>query len=111
MSDNSRLLEGLILGAIVGVAAGMLLAPASGEETQAKIKEKAKGLKDSIDEKIDGIDTEPLNDLKDKFSDIKESASEEYKKVAERVKELEKEIEEKIASLRKQSDNLDTKTT
>ena len=110
MSDSSRLLEGIILGGIIGVAAGLLLAPESGKETRGKLKDKADDIKNSIDEKLENMDSELIDELKSKFEDIKEETSEEYKKVAEKVKSLEKEIEEKIAKLRKQANNLKNET-
>lgn len=40
MDSKGDFLAGVILGALVGFGAGVLLAPASGEETRQKIKEK-----------------------------------------------------------------------
>ena len=40
MSEHkSHLMEGLIFGGLVGLAAGLVFAPAAGEATRAKIKE------------------------------------------------------------------------
>lgn len=111
MSNDSKLLAGLILGTIAGIATGLLIAPSSGKETRELIKEKAKGFKDEIDKKLDKLNKESLTELKEKFNHVKEEASEEYKKVADKVRILEKEIETKIARLKKQADNLNSDTT
>ena len=42
MSKKGYFLGGVILGALVGAATGLLLAPTSGEETRKKIKKMAK---------------------------------------------------------------------
>ena len=39
----------LLMGAVVGAAAGLLLAPQSGEQTRARLKQKAKG---SVDKTV-----------------------------------------------------------
>lgn len=111
MSNDSKLLVGLILGAITGVAAGLLIAPTSGKETRELIKEKAKGFKDEIDKKLDTLNNESLTELKEKFSHVKEEASKEYKNIDKKVSVLKKEIETKIKSLRKQVADLDAETT
>lgn len=49
MSDNNdfvAFLAGMVIGGLVGAAAAMLLAPASGEETRAMIRDKSIELKD-----------------------------------------------------------------
>ncbi|MFA6549245.1 MAG: YtxH domain-containing protein [Candidatus Margulisiibacteriota bacterium] len=39
---GSKLIEGIILGGLIGAAAGVLFAPATGEKIRHKIKEKLK---------------------------------------------------------------------
>lgn len=41
-----------ILGAMIGAAAALLLAPQSGEETQREIRERARRLKDAAEERV-----------------------------------------------------------
>jgi len=53
MADESTsidFLAGLLLGALVGAAAALLLAPQSGEETRTLIRERGIELKDQADE-------------------------------------------------------------
>lgn len=111
MAKESNLLAGLILGLAAGVVGGLLLAPTSGKETRELLKEKATNFKEEIDKKLDSLDKDSLNDLKEKFNHVKDEASEEYKNIAQKVRVLEKEIEDKIASLRKQASGLDSETT
>lgn len=57
--DAKNLIGGLLAGAAVGVAIGMLLAPDSGANTRKKITDGSRkltdGLKDSVDETIDSL--------------------------------------------------------
>lgn len=43
--SRTRLAVGVVLGAVVGIAVGVLTAPKAGKETRAGIKEKATELK------------------------------------------------------------------
>ena len=47
---NSKLIIGFLVGAVVGGALGILLAPDKGTETRRKIMEKGNDLGDSISE-------------------------------------------------------------
>jgi gas vesicle protein len=51
MSDSkgSRFFEGLVFGAIAGAAAGLLLAPRTGEETRKVVLERARDLLAKLD--------------------------------------------------------------
>ncbi|AEV33027.1 YtxH domain-containing protein [Owenweeksia hongkongensis] len=67
MSDQSgNVILGTLLGAAVGFAAGILLAPASGKETRETLGEKANEAKDAIND----VASKAMNSLKE----VKESA-------------------------------------
>jgi gas vesicle protein len=57
--NSKNLIGGLLAGAAVGVAIGMLLAPASGKETKAKLlkgsNKFADGIKDTVDESVESL--------------------------------------------------------
>lgn len=54
----SKIVGSLVVGAAVGLAAGILLAPAKGKKTRAKLLEDAEDLTDKLKEKADdGIDS------------------------------------------------------
>jgi gas vesicle protein len=57
--ETKKLIGGLLAGAAIGVAIGMLLAPRSGQETQKKIlggsKRLANDLKNAVGDSIDSI--------------------------------------------------------
>ncbi len=59
MKDSKNLIGGLIAGTAMGIAIGMLLAPASGNETRKKIADGSVKLKDdvmtSVDESIESL--------------------------------------------------------
>lgn len=84
---NARnLIGGLLAGAAVGVAIGMLLAPASGVKTQQKLKKGARKLGDSIMDTAEGT----IQSLKDRFNsrvdEVARRGKEGVDHVTERVK-------------------------
>ncbi len=99
MSDESKFFTGIVIGAIVGAAAGILLAPESGEETRKKIADKTSGLKEELDskfqdisEKIKNLENEALSNFKDKFYDVKGKVKEQYAAISHKVEALEQEL-------------------
>ncbi len=48
MSENTNFAVGMIVGGLVGLAAGILLAPESGEKTREKLKEQARVVADDV---------------------------------------------------------------
>ena len=110
MSNDSKLLLGLIVGVAAGAVAGLLIAPTSGKETREKIKEASTNFKADLDNKLNELssklDEETIGDIKNKFGNLKGKAKEEYDAVAKKVKDLEQEIEAKIKDLKKQAANL-----
>jgi gas vesicle protein len=68
MSDNSKVLIGLLAGLAAGAALGLLLAPEKGSDTRDKLSQSLKDLADSIKDKAaDEINN--LTSLKDKVVD------------------------------------------
>jgi gas vesicle protein len=51
--DSKYGILGFLAGAVVGAAAGVLLAPDSGKETRKKISKKAKGAKEDMNEYVE----------------------------------------------------------
>ncbi len=115
MSNDSKLLLGLVVGVAAGAVAGLLIAPTSGKETRDKLKESASNFKEDLDKKLhdlsDKVDKETLNDIKDKFGDLKGKAKKEYDIIAKKVKDLEQEIESKIKAIKKQASKLNSEET
>jgi gas vesicle protein len=62
--DSKNLIGGLLAGAAVGVAIGLLLAPTSGKETRRKLADGSRKLTDSVKGSVeDSIET-----LKERFN-------------------------------------------
>ncbi len=76
--ETKYLIGGLLAGVVIGVAAGMLFAPASGEETQRKISDRAKKLADSLRDTAE----ESIQSLKDRFNQTVDEVAEDGKKLA-----------------------------
>ncbi len=73
--STGKALSGFIIGAAVGLAAGILFAPRSGEETRKRIQDKAKEYTDDATQK-----------LSDKIDKLREHVSEAGKEVKSKVK-------------------------
>lgn len=86
----------LVLGAIVGAAAGVLLAPEKGSVTRDKLKKEGKDIKDQITQDFTEV-TEDLSKAaksgSDKFKeDLKDFASKASYKTEEAITFLEKQL-------------------
>ena len=100
MSDNNgSFYKGLFFGAVLGAAAGILLAPEDGKKNREVLKKKVDKAKrdfgpvlEEISKKAAEInkDLEPtIKDVKNKISEVKQEVE---KKSAPIVKEVEKEV-------------------
>ncbi|HPE34704.1 MAG TPA: YtxH domain-containing protein [Bacteroidales bacterium] len=82
MKSTSSFLIGLISGAAIGAALGILYAPDKGEITRKKITKKAEDLKDEFYEKMDEMKeyfNESIDSVKEKVDDIKEKMNKKEK--------------------------------
>ncbi|MFH1387259.1 MAG: YtxH domain-containing protein [bacterium] len=70
-NKESGLLDGLILGGLIGVAVGLILAPAAGDKTREMIKERLSQL--------------GLDGMIDRFSEALEAGKEEAVKATKEV--------------------------
>jgi gas vesicle protein len=52
MSKSSKVLAAFVIGAAVGAAVGLLLAPEKGSETRRKLYEEGQRFADSVQEKV-----------------------------------------------------------
>ncbi len=67
MNSGSKMLFGLLTGAAVGYVAGVLFAPASGEETRSKLKNKVSEVEDDLKKaakKIEELESKLAKKLK-----------------------------------------------
>jgi gas vesicle protein len=64
-SSGLALLAGILLGAVVGATAGILFAPASGEETRKNLKRKAEGLSKDISHRAETLSRQAQRKVQD----------------------------------------------
>jgi len=75
VSNKGDFLAGVVIGGIVGAVAGLLLAPASGEETRTKLAEKSREYKDIAKEKAREKSQETISYTRDKIGKLKDNFS------------------------------------
>ena len=94
-------LAAFLLGAVIGAAAGLLLAPAKGETTRRRLKRWANDTYEDNKELM----LEHAQDLKDKAKEHFESAREKFKKKKKKVvKEFNRRKEEVAAKFKKDAE-------
>lgn len=81
MKNTGSFIIGLLSGAAIGAALGILYAPDKGENTREKLNQRANDLREDLDERFDdmkdymnetvGDIKERMNEMKDKFADVK----------------------------------------
>lgn len=69
-NDNVKLIAGVFVGALVGGALGILLAPEKGTETRRKIFEKGEDLTDALENKFQSL----VDEAKKEMEQVKEKA-------------------------------------
>ncbi len=91
-SSNSgfAFLSGIVIGAAVGALAGLLFAPAPGEETREKLTDKTRELSEDLNNRFEDLKetvTEVLEDVKktgnELLEDVKKATSREPKEAAD----------------------------
>ena len=71
-SNNGKLISALLVGAAIGGALGILLAPDKGSETRKKISDKSSDLTGAVKDKFDSI----VKKFKKEVDAVKEQANE-----------------------------------
>ena len=62
--DSKKMIGGLLAGAAIGVAIGILLAPSSGEKTRGKLVKGSRRLTNSVQDTVE----DSIKSLKDRFN-------------------------------------------
>jgi gas vesicle protein len=84
---NARnLISGLMIGAVLGAAAGLLLAPASGEKTRKKLVKSSEKLKNNVKDYVEGSVGALRDQFNEKIDQLARRGKESINHVSERVK-------------------------
>jgi gas vesicle protein len=99
-NDNEfgAFLSGLVLGGLVGAAAALLLAPQSGEETRAYIRDKGIELKDLTEEKA----VEARRQAEAKMAEARAQAEAKVAEARQQADQIIKQAQTKADELRQQ---------
>ena len=113
VEDASKFVAGTILGALVGVTAGLLFAPQSGEETRREIVDFADDTKDqvlesyyTVKDNIKNKTEEISGDIKDKYDEFKERGYTEIKKPSDFRTDYVEITEDTISDIKDEMSNI-----
>jgi gas vesicle protein len=87
--------KGTLVGVVLGAAAGILLAPKSGKETQEDIKRKVKGTYHDIQQRLEAMSEEMsgrVESLREAAKDLKGEAREESQELIRRADILKQDL-------------------
>lgn len=84
--DAKNLMGGLIVGAALGITAGLLLAPRSGDKTKKKLMKGSLKLKRDVVNYVDGSVDELRSQFNDKIDQLAKRSKETINHVSDRVK-------------------------
>lgn len=90
---------GVILGALAGAAAGLLLAPASGEETREVIRIQGKKVGRQIKKRVGEVmeDMEPyIEEISERWEDVADTAGEVKEHVGDAAEQGSKEFNKRV---------------
>lgn len=85
---TSNAILGIVGAAVVGVAAGVLLAPDKGEKTRKKLRTKAKSIKNELEDEFDSFVEkmeEKYQSLNGKAYDIQDDLKKEFDSFVEKM--------------------------
>lgn len=83
-NSTGNFIVGLLSGAAIGAALGILFAPDKGEATRERLTKKAEDLKEDLDDRFDDLKdyvNDTMNDMKEKLADVKEKVADVKEKV------------------------------
>ena len=104
--NNRNFWKGTFIGALVGSVAGLLLAPKSGKETQADLKQAARGVVGDLDRRANDVWkdlTGRIDDLKEAAQDLTGEARQESQELIARAELLKSELRDSAGKLAKSS--------
>ncbi|MGL4607719.1 MAG: YtxH domain-containing protein [Eubacteriaceae bacterium] len=106
MSNKLNFVGGLFVGTIIGGALGILLAPASGEETRKKLRE---GTEEALGNAYDQA-VEYGENLKEQLQDMQEQVTDrvnQYKnQIESKIQEIQDEVNQDIEELNRELEEL-----
>jgi gas vesicle protein len=96
MKDTKKLIGGLMAGAALGIAVGLLLAPRSGDKTRKKLVNDSLKIKDDVLSTVEGSIDSLRRQFNSKFDQIARGGKEAVKETANYANEK---VNEKINKL------------
>ncbi|MGJ8736575.1 YtxH domain-containing protein [Zobellia laminariae] len=105
-NDSGNVLLAVITGAILGVGAGILYAPAKGEKTRKKIKKNALKTKDDISHRISQATEELTKTAEEKKVDFELKLEDTISNMSYKADDIIMSLENKLAELKKKNAQL-----
>jgi len=100
---DDRVLRAVIAGFLVGLIGGLLLAPASGEETRRRLKRRAERFAGDLTDRVEGLSAgigERVEGLKQVAKDLSSEAKEESGELIARAEVLKTDLQDSTTTLR-----------
>ena len=113
MAKGKKFGLGILIGAIAGVATGLLTAPKSGKETRQDLKDKAGEIKGTAERKLKDAHKELdklSNDAKSKAKELQGKAKDEMNSYAGKADDLKERVKRAITSIKSGDDDNDDAT-
>lgn len=96
MHHNQKTALGILAGAAIGAAVGLLFAPAKGKDTRKKIKNNANDLKSKAESELNKI----TSTAKEKYSEVSEKVSEKFANALNKTKSSVNELETEFDAMK-----------
>ncbi len=107
-SDIGAFLSGFIMGGLVGAAAALIMAPQSGEDTRAQIRDRSLELRDRADTEVQQIRVraeQSITDMRTQAEEMQQRSKEMIDETRNRVTTA---IEQGVEAARQKKDELTT---
>ncbi|MFP4200091.1 MAG: YtxH domain-containing protein [Bacillota bacterium] len=104
--DSCSFVVGIFVGALLGAATGILVAPRKGEETREQLLQRTKEMHQELQTEADNLREEFSGELKRRAGEALNWSTEMIRKMEQKVKE----VEQKLSDMQRKLDEAESET-
>ncbi len=104
--DSGQFIVGIFVGALIGAATGVLIAPRKGSETREQVLQQTRKMQQELQAEADSIREEFTSEMKKRAGEALGWSSDLVGKVDEKIKE----VEGRLSDMQRQLDEADSET-